>query len=180
MSTTTAYTPLPTGTWSVDPAHSRVEFEASHLGIAPVHGTFGAFEGTLELGHDLAGARAYGSVSVASLDTSQERRDAHLRSPAFLDAERYPKLTFRSSEFRPLAGGTFEIAGDLTMHGVSRPITLTAELNGTEEDREGNRRLALELSGQLDRCDYGMTALKVLVSRKVKLRLAILAVEQEL
>jgi polyisoprenoid-binding protein YceI len=178
MSNTTASTLLPTGTWSVDPAHSRVEFQAKHLGIAPVRGAFSDFEGTLELGDDLAGARAYGSVSVASVDTKKERRDAHLRSPDFFDAERFPKLTFESSEIRPLDAGTFEIAGDLTMHGVTRAITLTAELQDTEEDPRGNQRVALEVGGQLNRGDYGMQALNVLVSDKVKLRLDISAVKQ--
>jgi polyisoprenoid-binding protein YceI len=178
MSNTTASTLLLTGTWSVDLAHSRVEFQAKHLGIAPVRGAFNEFEGTLELGDDLAGASAYGSVSVASVDTKKERRDAHLRSPDFFDAERFPKLTFESSEIRPLDAGTFEIAGDLTLHGVTRPITLTAELQGIEEDPWGNQRVALEVGGQLNRGDYGMRALNVLVSDKVKLRLDISAVKQ--
>jgi len=102
MSITTTRTSLPTGTWSVDPSHSNVEFSVKHLGIASVRGAFNEFEGALELGDDLAGARAYASVSVASVDTNQERRDAHLRSPDFFDAERFPKLTFESSEIRPL------------------------------------------------------------------------------
>lgn len=182
MSITTASTLLPTGTWSVDPAHSRVEFQAKHLGIAPVRGAFNAFEGTLELGDDLAGARAYGSVSVASVDTSQARRDAHLRSPDFFDAERFPKLAFESREIRPLDAERFEIAGDLTMHGVTRPITLTAELQGTEEDSRGNQRVALAVGGRLNRRDYGMTPSQALVdmvvSDEVTLRLDISAVER--
>lgn len=178
MPIATATTPLPTGTWSVDPANSRVEFEARHLGIAPVRGSFKAFEGALELGDDLAGARAYGSVSVASLDTNQEKRDAHLRSPAFFDAEQFPELTFESGEIRALDAETFVIGGQLTIHGVTRPITLTAEVKGTETDPAGARRLALEVAGELSRGDYGMTHLMVLVSNKVRLRLEIVAVEE--
>jgi polyisoprenoid-binding protein YceI len=174
MSIATATTPLPAGTWSVDPASSRVEFEASHLGIAPVRGTFNEFEGTLELGDDPAGAgaRAYGSVSVASVDTNSSRRDAHLRSPAFFDAEQFPELTFESGEIRALDAETFAIAGRLTIHGLTRPITLTAEVKGTDD-----QRLALEVRGRLNRRDYGMTSFKVLVSDKVDLRLEVSAVK---
>jgi polyisoprenoid-binding protein YceI len=174
MSIATATTPLPTGAWSVDPTHSRVEFEASHLGIAPVRGAFEEFEGTLELGDDGAGARVYGSVSVASVDTSNSRRDAHLRSPAFFDAEQFPELTFESGEIRALDAETFAIAGRLTIHGLTRPITLIAEV----KNAHGDERLALEVSGRLNRGDYSMTSFKVLVSDKVDLRLEISAVKQ--
>jgi polyisoprenoid-binding protein YceI len=178
MSITTASTLLPTGTWSIDRAHSRVEFQVKQLGVASVRGAFNEFEGTLEVGDDLAGARAYGSVSVASVDTRNARRDAHLRSRDFFDVERFPKLTFESSEIRPLDRETFKIAGDLTMHGVTRPITLTAELHGTEDDPSGNQRVELEVGGELNRGDYGMTFGGVMVSDKVKLRLDISAVKQ--
>jgi polyisoprenoid-binding protein YceI len=173
MTTTSARTQLPTGTWTVDRAQSHVEFEARHLGIAPVRGTFTQFEGTLELGDDLARGRVYGSVSVASLDTNQGKRDAHLRSPDFFDAERFPKLTFESSEIRRLDAETFEIAGDLTIHGVTRPITLSAERKIFEEGR-----LALEVAGRLKRGDYGMTHLNGLVSNTVRLWLDISAVKR--
>jgi polyisoprenoid-binding protein YceI len=181
MSAPIASTLLPTGTWSVDPAKSRVEFQVKHLGIAPVRGAFNEFEGTLELGDDLAGSRIYGSVSVASVDTNVERRDGDLRSPEFFDAERFPKLTFESREIRPLDGETFEIAGDLTMHGVTRPITLTAELH---DDPWDDGRVRLEVGGQLSRSDYGLAfnqalgSINVLVSDKVRLRLDISAVKQ--
>jgi polyisoprenoid-binding protein YceI len=177
MSVTTTRTQLPTGTWSVDPARSRVEFRAKHLGISAVHGAFAEFAGTLELGDDVAAASAYGAVSVASLGTGNERRDTHLRSPAFFAAERFPKLTFTSSGFRRLGARTFEIAGDLTLRGTTRPITLTAELREAEHDAKGSRRLALEVTGRLSRRDYGMTSLKVLVSDTVDLRLDISAVK---
>ena len=135
MSVMTASTQLPTGTWSVDPERSRIGFRVKQMGLGAVRGAFRAFEGTLEVGHD--GARAHGSVSVASLDTQNVRRDAHLRSPAFLDAERHLRMTFASRSIRPLGGGRFEIAGDLTLHGVTRPLTLTAELQKGEEPDGG-------------------------------------------
>lgn len=181
MSTSTA---VPTGTWSVDPAHSRVEFQVKHLGIATVRGHFGVFEGTLEIGDDLASAKAYGTVDVGSVNTNEEKRDAHLRSPDFFDADQHAQITFASTSITPVDEDTFAIAGELTLHGETRPITLKAEVNGTEQDPWGNERVGLEVTGQLNRGDYGMTfnqALgsgNMLVSDKVKLTLDISAVKQ--
>jgi polyisoprenoid-binding protein YceI len=184
IATATSTTLLPTGTWAVDPAHSRVEFQVKHLGIATVRGAFNEFEGALEIGADLASARAYGTVSANSVDTNEDQRDAHLRSADFFDAEQHPQLTFEAREIRPLDADTFKITGDLTIRGVTREIVLTAELQGTEEDPWGNQRVGLEVEGQINRGDFGMTfnqALgsgNVLVSDKVKIHLDISAVKQ--
>ena len=175
---------IPTGTYSVDPAHSRVEFAVRHLGIATVRGHFGSFAGTVELADDLSSARGYGSVEAASVDTQEPQRDEHLRSPDFFDVERFPQITFASTEIRALDEDRFEVVGELTLHGVTREITLTAELQGTETDPWGNERVGLEVRGQLSRSDFGMTfnqvlgSGNVLVSDKVKLVLEISAVKQ--
>ena len=175
---------VPTGTWTVDPSHSNVEFQVKHLGIATVRGAFRAFEGTLEIPSDLTSARAYGTVEVASVDTNEAQRDEHLRSPDFFDVANHAQLSFASTAIRPLDDDSFEITGDLTLHGVTNPVTLTAEITGTEQDPWGNERVGLEVTGQLSRGDYDMTfnqALgsgNVLVSDKVKLRLDISAVKQ--
>jgi polyisoprenoid-binding protein YceI len=180
--TITSLTAVPTGTWTVDPAHSRVEFSVKHLGIATVRGSFNEFEGTLEIGED--GARAYGSVQAASLWTNEEQRDAHLRSEDFFHVEAHPVLSFESTSIVPVDDDSFEVEGELTMRGVTRPITLRAEVQGTEDDPWGNERVALEARGQLNRGDWGMTfnqALgsgNMLVSDKVKLVLDISAVRQ--
>ena len=181
--TATAITPL-TGTWAVDPTHSSVEFSVKHLGIATVKGVFREFAGTLEIGEDLAASRASGTVQVASVDTNEAQRDEHLRSPDFFDVATYPELTFASTAIRPVDEDVFEIDGELTLHGVTKPMTLTAEVQGFEQDPWGNQRVGLEVTGQLERSDYGMTfnqALgsgNVLVSDKVKLSLDISAVKQ--
>ena len=95
MSTSTAVpTRVPTGRWSVDPSHSSVEFQVKHLGIANVRGHFAKFGGTLEIGDDLASAKAYGVVEAASVDTNDEARDAHLRSPDFFDVDQHRENTF--------------------------------------------------------------------------------------
>jgi polyisoprenoid-binding protein YceI len=182
MSVTTR-TVLPTGTWTVDPAHSNVEFSAKHLGIATVRGAFNEFEGTFEVGED-GSAKARGTVEVVSIDTNEDQRDNHLRSEDFFHAEVHPQLSFESNEIRPVDEDTFLIHGDLTMRGVTRPVVLEAELQGTEIDPWGNERVALEARGQLNRRDWGMTfnqALgsgNMLVSDKIKLSLDISAIKQ--
>jgi polyisoprenoid-binding protein YceI len=178
---TATQTALPTGTWNVDPIHSSVEFHVKHLGIATVKGQFKEFEGTLEVGPD--GSRAYGTVKVASVDTREPQRDAHLRSPDFFDADQYPEIAFQSTAIRPLDEDTFEIEGDLSIHGVTRALTLNATLEGTETDPQGNPRVGLSATAQIDRSDYEMKfnmALgsgNVVVSDKVKILLEISAVK---
>jgi polyisoprenoid-binding protein YceI len=177
----TAQTSLPTGTWNVDPIHSSVEFHVKHLGIATVKGQFNEFEGTLEVTPD--GSRAYGTVKVASVDTREPQRDTHLRSPDFFDADQYPEIAFQSTAIRPLDEDTFEIDGDLSIHGVTRSLTLNATLEGTETDPQGNLRVGLSATAQINRSDYEMKfnmALgsgNVVVSDKVKILLEISAVK---
>jgi polyisoprenoid-binding protein YceI len=185
MSTTTAVrTAVPTGTWAVDPAHSRVEFQVKHLGIATVRGHFAEFGGTLEIGEDPASAKAYGTVEVDSVNTNDAGRDTHLRSADFFHVDEHAQISFASTSITPVDDETFEIVGDLTLRGVTREVTLRAEVTGTEQDPWGNERVGLEVIGQIDRGDYGMTfnqALgsgNVLVSDKVKLHLDISAVKQ--
>jgi polyisoprenoid-binding protein YceI len=172
--TTAARTQLPTGTWQVDPPHSRIEFAAKQLGVSTVRGAFREFEGTL----DLDEGRAYGTVKTASLDTNNERRDKHLRSPDFFEVAEHPELRFESTEVRPLGEDSFEIEGELTIRGVTNPIVLRAELGRAETDPWGNERIALEATGKLDRSDWGMTYAKMLVSDRVTLQLDIGAVKQ--
>ena len=182
MISTTKTTPVPTGTWSVDPAHTTVGFSVKHLGIASVRGRFEQFEGTLEVGGD--SARAYGTAQATSINTNDAGRDEHLRSADFFGAEANPELRFESTEIRTVDEDTFEIEGELSMNGVTNPVTLTAEVQGTETDPWGNERVGLEVTGQLNRGDWNMTfnqALgsgNLLVGEKVKLNLDISAVKQ--
>jgi polyisoprenoid-binding protein YceI len=182
MATIAGTTTVPTGTWSVDASHSQVAFTVKHLGIATVRGQFKQFEGTLEVTDQ--GINAHGTVEVASVDTNEAQRDEHLRSADFFDAEKFPQLTFQSKAIRTIDEETFEIVGDLALHGVTKEVTLKAEVQGTEQDPWGNDRVALEVTGQLSRGDYGMTfnqALgsgNMLVSDKVKLVLDLSAVKQ--
>ena len=184
MISTSQSTLVPAGTWSVDPIHSTVGFSVKHLGIATVRGKFEDFEGTLEIGAGDETARAYGSVQGISINTGDAGRDEHLRSADFFGVEENPELRFESTEVKQVDDKTFEITGDLTMNGVTKPISLTAEVQGEETDPWGNERVALEVTGQLNRNDWNMTfnqALgsgNLLVGEKVKLNLDISAVKQ--
>jgi polyisoprenoid-binding protein YceI len=174
-------TVVPTGTWAVDPAHSKVGFAVKHMGIATVRGVFGEFSGSLEVGDEI---KASGSVKTASVDTNEPQRDDHLRSADFFDAAAHPELTFASKSIEAVDDETFTITGELTLHGVTREVQLTAEVQGVDTDPWGNERVGVEITGQLSRSDYGMTfnqALgsgNMLVSDKVKLALDISAVKQ--
>ena len=174
-------TVVPTGTWTVDPAHSKVGFSVKHMGIATVRGVFGDFSGTLEVGDEI---KATGSVGTASVDTNEPQRDDHLRSPDFFHAEEHPELTFTSTRIEADGDDEFTITGDLTIHGVTREVQLKAEVQGVDVDPWGNERVGLEVTGQINRGDFGMTfnqALgsgNLLVSDKVKLALDISAVKQ--
>jgi polyisoprenoid-binding protein YceI len=184
MISTSKSTLVPAGTWSVDPIHSTVGFSVKHLGIATVRGKFEDFHGTLEIGEGDEAARAYGTVQGVSINTGDAGRDEHLRSADFFGVAQNPELRFESTAVDHVDDDTFEITGDLTMNGVTRPITLTAEVQGEETDPWGNERVALEVTGQLNRGDWNMTfnqALgsgNLLVGEKVKLQLDIAAVKQ--
>src|SRR3954447_1857310 len=121
MTTATATT-IPTGTWTVDPAHSKVGFAVKHMGIATVRGEFTEFDGTLEISGDLSSAKAYGTVKAASVNTNEPARDEHLRSADFFDAGTYEHLSFASTSIEAVDEDTYRITGDLTLHGVTNQI----------------------------------------------------------
>jgi polyisoprenoid-binding protein YceI len=181
MSATT--TALPTGTWNVDPTHSRVGFTVKHIGISKVRGEFGEYSGQLVIAED-GTATASGTVNVASIDTSDANRDGHLKSADFFDTENHAEITFASTSITAIDDENYEIVGDLTLRGETHPVTLKAELGGTENDPQGNERVGLEITGELSRGEYGMKFNMALgsgnlaVSDKVKLELDISATKQ--
>ncbi len=183
MSTATITT-IPTGTWTADPAHSKVGFAVKHMGIANVRGEFTDYAGTLEVGDDLSNARITGSAKVASVSTGEDQRDAHLRSPDFFDAEQFPELRFESTRIEQLDDEQYRVTGNLTIHGVTNEVVLHAELEGADTDPWGNDRIALEITGKISRGDYDMKfnqALgsgNMLVADKVALLIEVSAVKQ--
>ena len=176
---------IPTGTWKVDAAHSTVGFAVKHMGIANVRGKFTEFDGTLEVGEDLASSSASGSVKVASISTDEEDRDEHLRSPDFFNVEEFPEITFESTLVEAIDEESTKVVGNLTMHGVTREVNLKAVVQGTDVDPWGNERVGLEALGVLKRGDFDMKfnqALgsgNVLVGDKVNISLDISAVKEE-
>ena len=151
---------LSSGSWSVDPAHSTIEFRVKHMMIQTVRGRFRDFDGAIVAGEEPS---VSGSIRVASLETLEAERDAHLRSPDFFDAERYPEIGFRAAAMQFNGDdGHFALSGELTIKGVTFPIVLAGELHGAVIDGDGRERVALALRGQLDRSDYGLVWNRVL------------------
>jgi polyisoprenoid-binding protein YceI len=181
MSTTT--TAIPTGTWNVDASHSSIDFRVKHLGISTVRGSFREFEGTMEIPEDITAAKISGTIKASSVDTGEPKRDDHLRAPDFFDVEKYNDITFVSTKIEAVDDNEFHVTGDFTMHGVTKPLTLHAEITCTEEDPWGNTRVGLEAQGELTRSDYGMSFNQALgsgnmmVSDKVRINLEISAVK---
>ena len=161
--------------WAIDPAHSEVQFKVKHLMISTVTGSFKQFGAEAELeGDDLSNAQVSFWADTASIFTNDEKRDAHLRSPDFFDSEQFPKLTFTSTRIEG-SGSNWKVTGDLTIKGVTKPVTLDVEWSGQAKDPWGNTKAGLNLSGKIDRKEWGLTwnaALEtggVLVSDEVRI-----------
>jgi len=144
------------GTYTIDTVHSNVGFTVRHL-VSKVRGEFTDFDGTIVADfNDLDASSVELTIQAASIDTKNEKRDAHLRSPDFFDVEKYPEITFRSSKITKVDEDTFAIAGTLTMHGVSKEITLTVDFLG-EMTAMGGIRAGYELTTTVNRLDYGLS-----------------------
>lgn len=149
---------VPAGTWTVDPIHSNVGFEVKHLMISTVRGHFSDFEGTLEAAEDdPSNSRAYGTVDVASIDTGNPDRDAHLRGPEFFDVQRYPVMRFETTRIQHVTGGTYRVAGELTIKDVTREIEVDATIEGAAKDPWGNERVGISIRGEINRTEFGLT-----------------------
>jgi len=143
---------IPEGTWSIDPAHSTVEFHVKHLGLATVTGRAPLVSGTIVGG---ATPSVEGTVEVASITTFDENRDAHLQSPEFFDGERFPHFSFSSSSITA-DGDALTVEGELTIKGVTKPVELHGTFVGTGIDPWGNDRIGLELETVVDRTEWGL------------------------
>ena len=173
-----------TGTWVIDKSHSSLDFVAKHLMVTKVRGTFGGFEGTIVIGDGPEDSSAEALIEVASLTTGDEKRDGHLHSPDFLDVENHPKMTFKTTKIESTGSGEGLVTGDLTIKGISHPVTLKTTFDGIAQDPWGGERAAFSAVGEIDREKWGMTwnqALEtggVLVSKKVRLEIDVQAVRQ--
>ncbi|MFE9797218.1 YceI family protein [Streptomyces goshikiensis] len=174
-----------TGDYVIDPSHSSVGFTVRHAMVTNVRGSFADHEGTLHLdGSDPSRSTASIDVRITSVDTGIADRDAHLRGGDFFDAEAFPLMSFRSTRADQLGGDTYRITGDLTIKGVTRPLSIDLEFNGSATDVYGNERVGFEGTAEILRSDWGLTwnaALEtggVMVSDKVKLTFDISAIKQ--
>ena len=146
-----------TTTWNIDPAHTQAEFSVKHLMIATVRGHFGNVTGTVTIhGDDPTTADVNASIDVKSIDTRDEKRDAHLRSPDFFNVDKYPTITFRSTKVER-AGGGLRVTGDLTIAGVTKPVTLDVEDEGRARDPWGNEKAAFHATTKIKRSEFGLT-----------------------
>jgi polyisoprenoid-binding protein YceI len=179
MSTITPAAVTP-GTYNIDGTHSNVGFAVKHMGIATVRGSFKKFEGTVEAGSELV---LQGTVEVASIDTGDENRDAHLQSPEFFDAAQFPQITFKSTGAHADAEGKLTLTGDITIKGVTKPIELTGEIGENGEDPWGNQRIGFEAEGTIDRREFDLKWNQTLpngnflVAHDVKLTISVSAVK---
>ncbi|WP_336632500.1 MULTISPECIES: YceI family protein [unclassified Microbacterium] len=144
------------GTWVLDPAHSEVSFSLRHMMISKVRGVFGLKSATIEAPANPLEAKVTASVDVASIDTKDEGRDNHLRSADFFDIATYPTIDFVSTGVR-YEGGDFLVDGDLTMHGITKPVTFTVEFGGFGTDPWGNYKAGATAKTVVDREDFGLT-----------------------
>jgi len=144
-------------TWNVDKVHSNVKFAVSHMVVSEVEGSFKMFDGNLVASKaDLSDAKVNFSVDVASVNTDNDRRDGHLKSDDFFAAETYPTMSFASTAFTPKGNGTFTLTGNLTIRDVTKSVTLDVEYGGTMVDFYGNTKAGFEITGVINRKEFGL------------------------
>lgn len=171
-----------TGTWTIDPAHTRLGFVARHAMVTKVRGSFTDFEGTMTLdGANPANSSANLTVQLASIDTGSPDRDGHVKSADFFDVENNPTMTFTSTSVKQTDDDEFILVGDLTIKGVTKPVEIKVEADGVVADPFGNTRAGFEGSAEISRKDFGLTwnvpldGGGVLVSDKIKIELDVSA-----
>ncbi|MCU1501229.1 MAG: polyisoprenoid-binding protein [Ilumatobacteraceae bacterium] len=173
---------LTPGTWTVDASHSTIGFVVRHLVVAKTRGRFGTFEGTITIAENPLDSKVTASVDTASVNTNDEGRDNHLRTGDFFEAETHPKITFASTSIVP-DGGDYKLNGDLTIKGVTKPVTFDLEFEGVVTDPWGNTKAGFTAETEVNRKDWGLDynavleAGGVLIGEKVKLTLEIEALK---
>ena len=185
MSTATLSNVL-SGTYAIDPSHSRIGFVARHAMVTKVRGSFNEFEGSGFVDDtDLNASKVTLTIQAASIDTRNADRDAHLRSNDFFDMETYPQITFASTSVDQLDAGSYRVTGDLTIKDVTKPVTVDFEYTGAAVDPFGNSRIGLEGSVVVNRKDWGLnwnaplSAGGVLVGEKVTLEFDVSAIKAD-
>lgn len=181
LTRTAADTTVPVaGTYELDPSHSSADFQVRHLGLSKVRGGFAIASGTLVIAEDPTESSVEVSLDAASFDSGAADRDGHVKSADFLDVEKYPHLTFRSTAVRQ-SGDEWKVEGELTIRDVTRPVTLDVEFEGATKDPWGNTKIGFAAETEINREDFGITwnqALEtggVLVGKNVKIMIDVQA-----
>ncbi|MFA6045508.1 MAG: YceI family protein [Phycisphaerales bacterium] len=148
--------PAAEGSFSLDPVHSYVIFQIKHLGTSNSYGMFHEPSGKLVMATDPAASTLEISVPAEKVDTGSDKRDQHLRSPDFFSVKEFPAITFKSTSFKPAGNNAFEVTGDLTLHGVTKPVTTKLEVLGSGKGMKGEDILGAETKFTIKRSDWGM------------------------
>jgi polyisoprenoid-binding protein YceI len=172
--------------WDFDLVHSSINFWVRHMMVSKVHGRFAKWTGTIEMDEaSPANSRVEVQIDAASIDTKEDKRDAHLSSPDFLEAEKHPHIVFRSTSVEPSGDKRFRMKGDLSIRGTTRPIVLDVEYAGRMKDPWGGERAGFSTHTSLDRKDFGLTwnqvleAGGILVGDKVEIDIEVEAVKSK-
>lgn len=172
-------------TWKIDPAHSEIQFKVKHLVISTVTGNFHSYDATVEtVNGTLEGAEIHFEADIDSISTNNSERDAHLKSDDFFNAEQFPKLTFKSTVFKKVGENRYELTGDLTIRDRTRTVTLDVLHGGTVQDPYGQTKAGFEVSGKINRKEFGLNwngvteAGNLVVGEKVLLDMNVQFVEQ--
>lgn len=172
-------------TYAIDASHSQVAFKVRHLGFSKVRGRFTGFEGTVEMAPgDFSTLQADASIELDTINTGDEKRDAHLRSDDFFATGQHPTMTFRGRAASGVSDKRFKLEGELTIRGTTKPVTLDVTYLGEARDPWGGSRIAFEAKGTINRTDFGLNWNQVLetggflVGEEVELEIEIQAVQQ--
>jgi polyisoprenoid-binding protein YceI len=171
------------GTWDIDPVHSEVGFSVRHMAVSKVRGRFDKFEGVVVTGEDPLSSTVTATIDATSINTNNEQRDGHIKSADFFEVETHPTWTFTTTGVKA-DGSDYLLSGDLTIKGVTKPVTLKLELTGIGPDAYGGTRAGFSATGEIERSDFGVSFNGpipgvpggVIVSEKVNLHLEIEAV----
>lgn len=173
-------------TWTIDHAHSEIGFKVKHLVISTVSGKFTSFEGKLEAEkEDFTDAKISFSADIDSIHTGNDQRDGHLKSPDFFDAANHPKISFVSTAVKAEGGSDYKVTGNLTIKGITKPVTLNAEYGGVQKDFYNRTIAGFELTGKINRKEFGLEwnglteAGSIVVSEEVRLVMAVELVKEE-
>jgi polyisoprenoid-binding protein YceI len=187
MTQTTSISTIPgyrTGTWQIDPVHSEVSFSVRHMMVSKVRGSFTEFEGTIVTADEPTDSTVTASIALNSIDTRSEQRDNHIRSADFFDVAQHPTMTYRSTSLSG-NGENWTLDGELSLHGVTRRVPLSLELNGFTADPFGGQRVGFSATAEINRRDFGidismpMDGGGVVVGDKITISLEVEAVLDE-